>query len=176
MSGLNANGVHTWTEANIDTLKRMWADGFSASQIGKAIGVSRNSAIGRIHRMGLSARLTTPKCTPYSKMTRPPRKSGMSRGAQDRRNAKRRAERAAAAAMRPQKWTPCQVGLPEPVPLNLTTLELTDRTCKYPVGEAVRREQRYCGCAIRSGERWLPFCGFHYAKSTNPVRPSRART
>lgn len=45
-----------WTdEKAIATLKRMWGEGASASEIAKALGggVSRNSVIGKCHRLGL---------------------------------------------------------------------------------------------------------------------------
>jgi len=46
-----------WTDERVGDLKRLAADGFSASQIAKAIGgVSRSGVIGKLHRLGLNAR------------------------------------------------------------------------------------------------------------------------
>ena len=46
-----------WTEDRVETLKTMWTDGNSASQIAKALGgVTRNAVIGKVHRLGLSNR------------------------------------------------------------------------------------------------------------------------
>ncbi|WP_343559300.1 GcrA family cell cycle regulator [Kiloniella sp. b19] len=45
-----------WTEERIELLKKLWAEGHSASQIGKELGVSKNAVVGKAHRMKLSAR------------------------------------------------------------------------------------------------------------------------
>lgn len=44
-----------WTEDRTNTLKKLWKDGLSASQIAKQLGgVTRNGVIGKVHRLGLS--------------------------------------------------------------------------------------------------------------------------
>ncbi len=46
-----------WTPARVDTLKSLWSEGLSASQVAKSLGgVTRNAVIGKIHRLGLSGR------------------------------------------------------------------------------------------------------------------------
>ncbi|HUF57180.1 MAG TPA: GcrA family cell cycle regulator, partial [Thermohalobaculum sp.] len=46
-----------WTDERVETLKEMWNEGMSASQIAKALGgVTRNAVIGKVHRLGLSNR------------------------------------------------------------------------------------------------------------------------
>ncbi|MFD2206113.1 GcrA family cell cycle regulator [Kiloniella antarctica] len=45
-----------WTEERIELLKKLWAEGHSASQIGKMLGVSKNAVVGKAHRMKLAAR------------------------------------------------------------------------------------------------------------------------
>lgn len=46
-----------WSDERTSTLKKLWADGFTASQIAKQIGgVSRNAVIGKVHRLGLAGR------------------------------------------------------------------------------------------------------------------------
>ena len=48
----------SWTDERVETLKKMWADGQSASQIAKELGgVTRNAVIGKVHRLGLSNRV-----------------------------------------------------------------------------------------------------------------------
>ena len=47
----------SWTEERIERLKKMWADGATASQIADELGgVSRNAVIGKAHRLGLEQR------------------------------------------------------------------------------------------------------------------------
>ena len=48
----------SWTDERVETLKRMWNEGQSASQIAKELGgVTRNAVIGKVHRLGLSNRV-----------------------------------------------------------------------------------------------------------------------
>lgn len=53
----------SWTEDRIETLTRMWREGYSATQIATELGgVSRNAVVGKAHRLGLEARsLIMPK-------------------------------------------------------------------------------------------------------------------
>ena len=49
-----------WTDDRVDLLKKLWAEGLSASQIAGRLGsVTRNAVIGKVHRLGLSGRATT---------------------------------------------------------------------------------------------------------------------
>ena len=49
-----------WNDERVELLKKLWADGLSASQIaGRLGGVTRNAVIGKVHRLGLSGRATT---------------------------------------------------------------------------------------------------------------------
>src|SRR5438552_11693399 len=51
-----------WTDERVETLKKLWLDGLSASQIAKHLGgVTRNAVIGKVHRLGLSGRATPSK-------------------------------------------------------------------------------------------------------------------
>jgi GcrA cell cycle regulator len=51
----------SWTDERVETLKRMWTEGQSASQIAKELGgVTRNAVIGKVHRLGLSNRVGGP--------------------------------------------------------------------------------------------------------------------
>jgi GcrA cell cycle regulator len=46
-----------WTDERIDTLRKMWEGGQTASQIAEELGgVSRNAVIGKAHRLGLQSR------------------------------------------------------------------------------------------------------------------------
>ncbi|WP_374765167.1 GcrA family cell cycle regulator [Yunchengibacter salinarum] len=47
-----------WTDERIETLRTLWDQGLSASQIAKELGegVTRNAVIGKAHRLGLKSR------------------------------------------------------------------------------------------------------------------------
>ena len=47
----------SWTDERIDTLRKMWESGNTASQIAEELGgISRNAVIGKAHRLGLQSR------------------------------------------------------------------------------------------------------------------------
>src|SRR5205823_4171976 len=51
----------TWTDERVEHLKKLWADGLSASQIAAELGgITRNAVIGKVHRLGLSGRAKSP--------------------------------------------------------------------------------------------------------------------
>jgi len=45
----------TWTEERTETLRTLRSDGHSAREISRALGITRNAVMGKIHRLGLSA-------------------------------------------------------------------------------------------------------------------------
>ena len=49
-------GVAFWTEEKVEALRKFWPEGHSASQIGLWLGCTRNSVIGKVHRIGLQLR------------------------------------------------------------------------------------------------------------------------
>lgn len=94
----------SWTEERIDTLKRLWDSGMTATQIAEELGgVSRNAVIGKAHRLGLPARPS-------------PVKSGEGKGAKaDKAEKPPRAEKPAAKAAPPTPPAkPAPVAAPAP--------------------------------------------------------------
>ena len=60
-----------WTEDKIKKLKKMWQAGKPTAEIAKALGMSKNSIIGKVHRLNLKVRpspikaeTTKPQATP----------------------------------------------------------------------------------------------------------------
>src|SRR3954471_22560081 len=46
-----------WTDERVELLKKLWAEGLSASQIATELGgITRNAVVGKVHRLGLSGR------------------------------------------------------------------------------------------------------------------------
>ncbi len=63
----------TWTDERVETLKKLWTEGLSASQIAAELGgITRNAVIGKVHRLGLSGRAKSP-----SSAAPRPRKAGV---------------------------------------------------------------------------------------------------
>jgi len=45
-----------WTDEMVESLKKMWDEGLSTGEIGRRLGVSKNSIVGKVHRLQLVAR------------------------------------------------------------------------------------------------------------------------
>ena len=45
-----------WTDKMVEDLMIMWEQGITAGEIGKRLGVSKNSIVGKVHRLQLDAR------------------------------------------------------------------------------------------------------------------------
>src|SRR5207247_4297849 len=62
----------SWTDERVELLKKLWADGLSASQIAAELGgITRNAVIGKVHRLGLSGRAKSPSsAAPRQRKTR----------------------------------------------------------------------------------------------------------
>jgi len=128
----------TWTDDRVELLKRLWAEGLSASQIaGELGGITRNAVIGKVHRLGLSGRAKAPsssvprprKPRTTSQMFRPSRP--MVRG------------NTALATVQAYDYDP----EPEIEPIEniiplgqrCSLLELNDEKCHWPIGDPASR-------------------------------------
>ena len=45
-----------WTDNMVESLKKMWKQGMTTGEIGKKLGVSKNSVVGKVHRLKLDGR------------------------------------------------------------------------------------------------------------------------
>ena len=45
-----------WTDEQVEELKRLWGEGLTTGEIGKALGVSKNAVVGKAHRLALTGR------------------------------------------------------------------------------------------------------------------------
>ena len=62
-----------WTDERVEKLKRLWAEGLSASQIAAQLGgVSRNAVIGKVHRLNLPGRAKAGGSTGASRSAKRP--------------------------------------------------------------------------------------------------------
>jgi GcrA cell cycle regulator len=52
-----------WTQDRIDNLAKLWSEGFSTAEIGRRLGVTKNSVVGKAHRLSLTPRPSPVKLT-----------------------------------------------------------------------------------------------------------------
>ncbi|MBE2276944.1 MAG: GcrA cell cycle regulator [Rhodobacteraceae bacterium] len=217
----------SWTDERVETLKHMWAEGQSASQIAKELGgVTRNAVIGKVHRLGLSNRVGgkdedeaaapgTPAAAPAraeptaasaearaeASTATPAAAQPTAAQAQPRPTERTAAPAAPAAAAAPAtNVTPMPIRKPivpagQPLPpqpsLNeispealasvrevekrarrLTLMELTERTCKWPIGDPATEDFWFCGLPSLPGK---PYCEAHVGVAFQPMSARRDR-
>lgn len=203
----------SWTDERVETLKRMWTEGQSASQIAKELGgVTRNAVIGKVHRLGLSNRVggkdegedvseAAPAVAVEEPVSRVQAEAPASRiDAAPRPAAEKPAAPASAAPVTGTNVTPLPLRKPiipagQPLPpqpsLNeispealasvrevekrakrLTLMELTERTCKWPVGDPATEDFWFCGLPSLPGK---PYCEAHVGVAFQPMSARRDR-
>ena len=62
-----------WTEKMVEDLKIMWKQGLTTGEIGKRLGVSKNSIVGKVHRLQLSGRPSPIKKRKMRQLPQPPK-------------------------------------------------------------------------------------------------------
>ena len=159
----------TWTDERVETLKRLWTDGLSASQIAAELGgITRNAVIGKVHRLGLSGRAKSPssaaprprKARPHQHMMR------VSRPAVRGNTALAHAYDLDAQA------EPELVDNVVPMGQRRTLLELTEETCRWPIGDPGQADFFFCGGRTITT---LPYCAFHSRVAYQPPNMRRDR-
>ncbi|SDL16865.1 GcrA family cell cycle regulator [Paracoccus chinensis] len=199
----------SWTDERVETLKRMWAEGQSASQIAKELGgVTRNAVIGKVHRLGLSNRVegddqpaasVAPESQPAAEPVAAAAPAEVPRAAPE---PEPEPEVEAAETPEPQPapqpvFAPRRPIVPagQPLPpqpsaneispetlasvrevekraLKLSLMELTERTCKWPIGDPATDKFWFCGLPSTAGK---PYCEAHVGVAFQPMSARRDR-
>ncbi|MCO6361251.1 GcrA family cell cycle regulator [Paracoccus sp. 08] len=204
----------SWTDDRVETLKRMWSEGQSASAIAKELGgVTRNAVIGKVHRLGLSNRTEEPEAAAPAPAPAP------EPVAREKPVAPRAVPQPATAPLRPEPAPEPVAVQPEPEPepstqpafvpvprrpivpagqplppqpsaneispealasvrevekraKKLTLMELTERTCKWPIGDPATDKFWFCGLPSVAGK---PYCEAHVGVAFQPMSSRRDR-
>ena len=169
-----------WTEERNELLKKLWADGLSASQIaGRLGGITRNAVIGKVHRLGLTGRATTSRMRSVRAIRR---RKPQSSDNLPQRHARRTMACPAAAAVQYKLPFPIHLdggaaGL-APVPslveelnippvLRVNLLDLKECMCRWPIGDPHSEDFHFCGRQRGSGSS---YCEHHARIATQPWR------
>ncbi len=178
-----------WTDERVDVLKKMWGEGQSASQIAKELGgVTRNAVIGKVHRLGLSNRTGgggTSKAAPRDKAKATPKAKTATKAAEIPVPVKRPVGHLRRAIIPAGQPLPPQPSANEISPEALASvrevektakkiglMELTERTCKWPIGDPATDEFWFCGLAVKTGK---PYCEAHVSVAFQPMSSRRDR-
>ncbi len=165
-----------WTDERVEKLKKLWSEGLSASQIAAQLGgVSRNAVIGKVHRLSLPGRAKAGGTAAASRTKRPtsaPRAPNYAaRPVTTTRTVTTRP--AGATVMKEEvemEYVPSQELEPVsnvvvPMSRRLVLTQLTDRTCKWPIGDPMKEEFHFCG---NDSPEAAPYCAFHAKLAYQP--------
>jgi len=162
----------SWTDERVETLKKLWTDGLSASQIATSLGeVTRNAVIGKIHRLGLSGRVRAGVAQPVRKQKAqaPVTVRRAARPAAAVGNAALQLEPAFAMAV---ETAPQPMATVVPMTERVTIMMLTEQTCRWPMGDPGSEAFSFCG---RRSEANIPYCTTHARIAYQPVERRRDR-
>ncbi|WP_455466174.1 GcrA family cell cycle regulator [Bartonella sp. B39] len=174
----------SWTYERVELLKKLWSEGLSASQIAAQLGgVSRNAVIGKVHRLKLPGRGKTAQgASRAQKVSASPSSSSPSP----------RVRRTPSTVL-PTNAASCDVGVTAlktefvaedvtemdvpmtsnvvvPISRQLNLLQLSENTCRWPVGDPLASDFHFCGAD--SGEN-SPYCAFHAKIAFQPISERR---
>lgn len=183
----------SWTDERVELLKKMWGEGQSASQIAKELGgVTRNAVIGKVHRLGLSNRATGAPAAPAKAAAKD------KPGAKDKpASADTGGATETAVAATPVTPITRKAIIPAGQPLppqpsaneispealasvrevekkakKISLMELTERTCKWPIGDPATDDFWFCGLSVQAGK---PYCEAHVGVAFQPMSARRDR-
>ncbi|WP_341760075.1 GcrA family cell cycle regulator [Candidatus Endowatersipora endosymbiont of Watersipora subatra] len=169
----------SWTDEKVTQLSRLWADGFSASEIASELGggITRNAVIGKVYRLGLSSRThssTSDKPKSYRKQNKP--------GLGDvpctliaTRKTHHKVEVTTlkmVSYLDEIKRVKPSEDIVIPISRQLELLQLTESTCRWPTGDPMMPGFSFCGHQTSENK---PYCTFHskLAFQTTSERPRR---
>jgi GcrA cell cycle regulator len=155
----------SWTDERVELLKKLWSDGLSASQIAAELGgITRNAVIGKLHRLGLSGRAKS-----ASSAAPRPRKARSPMMRIGRASIRGNTALAHAYEMEAEA-APELIDNVIPIGQRRTILELTEQTCRWPVGDPGSTEFFFCGGNTLGG---LPYCAYHSRVAYQPASERR---
>lgn len=176
----------TWTDERVALLKKLWMEGLSASQIAGELsgGVTRNAVIGKVHRLKLSARAKPANVASRPKAPRAPtpRRPSSGAGSAARASVSAVSQRRTSAApvmgatalkidteLETEAVVEVQTRAAElyiPPEERVSLLQLSEKTCKWPIGDPMSSEFHFCG---RNSEEGKPYCEFHARRAYHQV-------
>ena len=156
-----------WTDERVEILKKLWQEGLSASQIAAELGgVTRNAVIGKVHRLGLSGRGQPTSSIKRQRRTQQPTAMRRTRHAVTIGNLalQTNIEALSESEMQPRR------NVVVPIAKRLTIEMLTERTCKWPIGDPGNENFHFCGHDSLEG---APYCEYHAGVAYQAPDPRR---
>ena len=147
-----------WTDERVELLKKLWADGLSASQIANELGsVTRNAVIGKAHRLGLRGRPSPIRREEgHHAIPRPARTAPAAAIAEELTR-----EVIAPVVETSAPLPPLPAEAP-PVPSAGKVLRSGTKACSWPMGDPKQPGFHFCGEEAVPGR---PYCAAHCSQA-----------
>lgn len=164
-----------WTDERVELLTKLHADGLSSSQIGGRLGVTRNSVISKIHRLGLAngrLPLSRKKMTGMVRLHRRDLATINGRRKMSGQSPYASLEAYLATAARKRAEVEEYASVPEvevPPTERKGVLDLEPGDCRWPIGDPQQaKDFHFCNGKSVPG---LPYCDHHCRRAYEPPKP-----
>ena len=148
-----------WTEQMVEDLRAMWKQGLTTAEIGKRLNVTKNSIVGKVHRLGLSGRPS-----PIKKKNEENPAEG-NKAAEDAPAVSSKNTESTQLKKEPVKVekTSMPAGSPvmassaknEPAKKGMMSLmDLDNHTCRWPLGDPKDENFHFCGRKVKIGQTY----------------------
>ena len=139
----------SWTPEREEKLRELWKKGYTASQIASLLSnTTRNAVIGKAHRLNLEARTVSKK---------PTSKVNVENNLKPEVKIQKHGRKARFKALLLDN------SFEQENPKKLE--ELTDETCKWPIGHPYEKTFYFCG---RKSMEKFPYCKLHVLYAFQP--------
>ena len=139
----------SWTPEREKKLRELWTKNYTASQIASMLGnTTRNAVIGKAHRLNLNARATS-------------KKSGLKVNAENNFKPEVKTQKLGRKARFKALLLDNSFEPENPKKLE----ELTDETCKWPIGHPYEKKFYFCG---RKSLEKFSYCKLHMLYAFQP--------
>jgi len=144
-----------WTDEAVEELRRMWDRGMTTGQIAKALNVTKNSIIGKVHRLCLTARPSPIKKVSEKVSEKKEKKTIAS---------SKTSKPAKVKVIQEKPSKDCHESAKESTPFveetNIPLVKLDNHTCRWPLGDPRDDDFCFCGKRVKTGQT---YCEEHAA-------------
>ncbi len=169
----------SWTPEKVEKLKKLWKQGLTTVEIGRALGISKNAVVGKVHRLQLSGRPSPIKragdaqtAKPVAKPVKQPatNKTEVKKTAKTEQKPEKKVEVKAKVSVKETAPVKEKIQQPKAKKENaivasenmLSLMDLGPTSCRWPIGDPKDEDFHFCDKEAVEGK---PYCLIHCAQA-----------